>query len=147
MKSQKDVLKSLKIHVKRTNNKVLANEIRVKLTIEKPTGDYIFKDFSEDHIRNFELIETTQTESKERLGILKFDAHLIFKEKEVTENDKKPEKEYIIKNGIHADFKFDHAENSLLVVEVFADGIRPLGTKRKVITYEDSDLIDDTLKP
>ena len=149
MEPQDNVLESLKIQVKRSNNKVSANEIRIKLTIdEKYAKDYKFKDFSKEDLCNFTLIKSAETESKEKLGILKFDAYLIFKKQSAAANgEDKPEKEYKIKKENPEDFQFDNSENSLLLVQVFADGIRPTGTKRKVVTYEDTDIIDETIKP
>ncbi|MEM6684543.1 MAG: hypothetical protein AAF617_02010, partial [Bacteroidota bacterium] len=73
-------------------------------------------------------------------------AYLIFKEAATpAKGFKSIHKEFVIENGAKGvSYQFDRDENSLLLIEVSFDGTRPDGTKRKVITYEDTDEIDDT---
>ena len=45
----------------------------------------------------------------------------------------------------HKNLKFDNDTNATFFISVFPPN-RPDGTKRRVITYEDSDVIDDTVQ-
>ncbi len=51
-----------------------------------------------------------------------------------------------LKKGINADFKFNEDMENIFVTNVILNEVQtnPTGTKRTVITYEDTDVIDDT---
>ncbi|EDP95955.1 hypothetical protein U8527_13710 [Kordia algicida OT-1] len=141
MKTEKNPIKSVQMVVAR-EDKETTNQLHVELTVET-TFDIDFKEVSSEDINNLEAFNKDKTAV---LNVLKLSIYLIPKTKVSSETIFKNKHKFEIikdpKKGI--DFKFDNDENSVFVVEVKVKDARPDGTKRKVITYEDSDLIDQS---
>lgn len=141
MKTEKNPIKSVQMVVAR-ENKETTNQIHVELSVET-TLDVAFKEFSAEDINNLEAFNKDKTVT---LNVLKLSIYLIPKTPVSSETIFKTQKKFEItkdpEKGI--DFKFDNYENTVFVVEIKVNDSRPDGTKRKVITYEDSDLIDQS---
>lgn len=101
----------------------------------------------EKDLKNFETID----EEGKSIGVLNFNVHVepIDNDSKLSETPITISKFYEFTNEIggNADFKFDEGKNFIFLTNIITDKLitsRPEGTKRTVITYEDTDVIDDT---
>ncbi|WP_298511816.1 hypothetical protein [uncultured Kordia sp.] len=141
MKTDDNPVKSLKlVKVAKEKDKKSTNKIHVEVAIETIFENLKIAEFSAEDIENL------KTDGKEPLNIVRLFVNLIPKgELVIAEKPGDPLKDKLkIDKAEGAKFEFNDDDNSILVVETRILGIRPEGTKRKVITYEDSDVIDQT---
>lgn len=143
MKTDDNSLKSLKlIKVAREKNKKTTDKIHIEVEVKTIFENLRVAEFSPKDITNL------KTDEKNPLNILRLRINLIPRGDDLIVA-KIPEpligKFEIIKSK-DVQFEFDNDANSILVVEAKIIGTRPDGTKRKVITYEDSDEIDEAVE-
>ena len=94
-----------------------------------------------------DLLHTTiNKETENEVGILQLDVHVAT----IPEKESKPLKKPVgisklieITDDSKTTLKYDEDLNSMFLVSIFPPS-RPTGTKRRVIVYEDADIIDDT---
>ena len=145
MKTDDNPIKSLKlVKVAKEKDAKSTNKIHVEVAIETILENFMIAKFSSEDIKNL------TSKGEEPLNIVRLFVNLIPKGEPVVAE--KPvdtlEGKLIIdkvKNE-NTKFDFDEDENSILVVEVKINGVKPDGTKRKVITYDDCDEIDEGLE-
>jgi hypothetical protein len=142
MKTDDNSLKSLKlIKVEREKNKKSTDKIHIEVEVKTIFENLTVAKFSPKDITNL------KTDGKEPLNILRFCINLIPRGDNLIVA-KIPEPligEFEIIKSKDVQFVFDDDANSILVVEAKIIGTRPDGAKRKVITYEDSDEIDEAI--
>lgn len=142
MKTDDKYLKSLKlIRVGRQKGKISTKKIWVDVEIITILDNLEIAKFSPEDITNL------KTDEKKPLNILRLRINLISKGNNsiITKIPEPLIGRFEITKGTDVQFEFDDDTNSILVVEAKIKGIRPDGTKRKVVTYEDTDEIDETI--
>jgi hypothetical protein len=115
--------------------------LHIDVTISTFLSNLEINEFSENDLYNLKIVDNAGATFK----LLKFDVHLINSENLIAlEKPVVIKREFRLKNKENANFTFDTDENSILLTDVKLN-IKPTGTKRAVITYEDTDVIDDTM--
>jgi len=140
MEVNKSPIKDLIVKLDRDNAET-TNRLHIYVTIWTYFSEVEIKQFSKEDLFNLAFAET----DTDRLGILKFNIHLVPSSNATILN--KPtvvSKSFYLTNGENANFKFNEKINNIFLAEVI-QLTKPTGTKRTVITYEDTDVIDDTL--
>ncbi|WP_430408819.1 hypothetical protein [Kordia sp.] len=139
MKNNRSVasIKDFKIHITRSPGEV-AEEIYVYVTIWSQLSNVEIKDFATEDLQNHNT-------EKEAAGVLNLDIHLVRKENSIVLD--KPVLIYKVfeLNRSELNFKFNEKNDFIFLTNIISQE-KPTGTKRTVITYEDTDVIDDTRK-
>ncbi|WP_298420566.1 hypothetical protein [uncultured Kordia sp.] len=130
------LIKKFNAHVSRNKGDV-ANEVYVYITILSQFSNVEIKAFEVKDLRNL-------NEEKDVAGVLNLDVHILRKEGAIVL--KKPTLIYKVFefNTNELDFRFNEKNDFIFLINVITNE-KPTGTKRTVITYEDTDVIDDTL--
>jgi len=139
MESNRQLIESLQIQVKRDDAKS-TERLHVTVILSVFIANPIIKSFSKEDIYNLKV----EDHHDELLNLLKLNVFVQVKN-DIIILQKPVTKTATFKiNREEVDFNFNDQDAFLLVVEAKLFDIRPEGTKRKVITYEDTDVIDDT---
>lgn len=112
--------------------------LQIYLTIWSRFQDIKIDDFLEKDLQN----KTANKGEIDELGILELNINV----SGIPKPTSKPvaiSKCIELENGKNANFIFDEDKNFIFLANVILP-IKPEGTKRRVITYEDADIIDDT---
>ena len=144
MKTIQQEISNIDIRIER-NNKPETDKILVYATAWTTTPNLKFKDFEEKDLYNINL-----NWNELDLRLLKLKLYLVPDEKaEPSTSEHYPINYFFeIVNNENAHFVFNNKEDNVLITKVEIKGAirNPTGTKRTVITYEDTDIIDDTDK-
>ena len=143
METDNNSLKLLRLDRVARDKGKSSNRIHVDVSIETIFENLEIAKFSSKDITNL------KTEGNEPLNILLFRINLVPRDGDLGVTGVIPEPlsgEFKIEKGKDVQFEFDNDENSILIIEAKISGTRPDGTKRKVITYDDCDEIDEAVK-
>lgn len=129
-------IKDFNVHISRSAGNI-ANEIYVYVTIWSLLSNAEIKNFEAEDLQN-------HNKEKDAAGVLNLNVHLVRKENSIVL--KKPVLVYKVfeLKSSELDFKFNK-ENDFIFLTNIISPEKPTGTKRTVITYEDTDIIDDTI--
>lgn len=130
------LIKKINVHISRTKGDI-ADEIYVYITVWSLLSNLEIKSFEAEDLRNHNT-------EKGIAGVLNLDIHLIKKENSI--ELKKPvlvHKVFELRRS-ELDFKFNEKNDFIFLTNIITPD-KPTGTKRTVITYEDTDIIDDTI--
>ncbi len=130
------LIKKINVHISRTKGEI-AEEIYVYITAWSLLSNLEIKPFEAEDLRNHNVEKGTA-------GVLHLDVHLIKKESSI--ELKKPvliHKVFELRRS-ELDFKFNEKNDFIFLTNIITPD-KPTGTKRTVITYEDTDIIDDTI--
>ncbi|AXG71514.1 hypothetical protein KORDIASMS9_03771 [Kordia sp. SMS9] len=127
--------------VKRTKDAASADKIHVFATIKTNFTATVVK-FSQKHLYTLRMVDN----AGDAFNLLKYDIYLIPSlDEDASEQMVQHENLFKLEKEDGVQFEFDEEENSLFMMEVKIQGTRPEGTKRRVITYEDCDEIDEAM--
>lgn len=133
---------NINVRVER-QDKLESNEILIYATIWTTFPNIRLKKFERKDLRNVTILNPVA------LGFLNLDLVLETQDVEVEQLKEPIPINCFLRliNGENADFEFNADRNNVFVTNVIDEITgRPTGTKRTVITYEDTDIIDDTRK-
>jgi len=138
MKTKQSItsIKDFNIHISRNSGSV-AEKIYVYITIWSFLSNVEIKSFEAKDLRNH------NTDTKVA-GVLNLNIHIIKSEHSILL--KKPTLIYQVfeLNKSELDFRFNEKNDFIFLANIISQD-KPTGTKRTVITYEDTDVIDETL--
>lgn len=129
-------IKNFNVHISRTAGDI-ANEICVYVTIWTLFSNTEIKSFEAEDLRNLNV-------EKDTAGVLNLNVHLVRKENSILlEKPVLVYKVFELKRS-ELDFRFNEKNDFIFFTNIISPE-KPTGTKRTVITYEDTDIIDDTI--
>lgn len=141
MKTDDNLIESFIVKVARDKNADTTENLHVTATIKTFFENVKIEPFSKTNLYNFTIVDNAGDKSQ----LLKLDIYVILPTKIVKSTELFEHKNiYKFNKNEAADFEFDAGKNSVFLIEakIKAKNSKPEGTKRKVITYEDSDIIE-----
>ncbi|MEM6721425.1 MAG: hypothetical protein AAF611_19015 [Bacteroidota bacterium] len=141
MNIDRNVIKSFTATVAKEAKVTSTSKIHIKIEVETTLKDAKIKDFQNEDIYNLTILDKVDDSFK----LLKLNIYVVPNSREIEflEKPQTIKNFFVIDKKNKAEFEFDIEENSIFLMEVKVDIFKPEGTKRRVITYEDSDDIDE----
>lgn len=138
MNTKLDMIESLAVNVNR-DDKEFSERLHIEVTISTYFSNSEIREFSKEDLYNLNVTGNLEG----RIDLLKFNVYLVTSLDAIKlEKPVEVKRTFHLTNKKNASFVFN--DSSILVTDVILiSTINPTGTKRTVITYEDTDVIDE----
>jgi len=138
MNTNLNAIERLAVNIARDDNES-SERLHIEVVISTYFSNSEIREFSKEDVYNLKVTDNQDAE----VGLLKFNVYLVTSLDAIKlEKPVEVKRSFQLKNKVNASFVFN--DSSILLTDVHVvSNMNPTGTKRTVITYEDTDVIDE----